>query len=408
MTERGKRRLFKLTALVGGLIIGLFVAEIVLRIAGYSQPEFYRPSTTLGYELIPGMSGWYSKEGRSWVEINNDGFRDMPHAVEKPGDVFRVAVVGDSYVEALQVNEDERFTRYLRDDLRSCPAVTGKRVEVLSFGVSGYGTAQELLMAREKVWRYQPDLVLLLITTNNDITDNLRAFKRTPIPYFVREGDGLGLDETFREDSSFKARISTFGSLGLWFKNHLRTVQGIGALATAIKYKWRAWRAGQQGPMHLPDQDSAALPVGDVGIDIQIYRPPADERWTEAWETTERIVKLFNIEAREHDARFAVVTGSNGVQVMPQTPGREAYARSLSVPDLLYPDRRIAAFCGANGIGSVTLVEDLALYAEQNNVYLHGFGADIGNGHWNKAGHRAAGEILTRRLCQILSTNESP
>ena len=36
-------------------------------------------------------------------------------------------------------------------------------------GVSGYGTTQELVTLREKVWRYSPDMVLLAVTTNNDV-----------------------------------------------------------------------------------------------------------------------------------------------------------------------------------------------------------------------------------------------
>src|SRR5205814_6625220 len=65
------------------------------------------------------------------------------------------------------------------DLLEECNVFPGKKIEVLNFGVSGYGTAQELLTLREQVWKYSPDIVMLAITTNNDITDNLRALKKT-------------------------------------------------------------------------------------------------------------------------------------------------------------------------------------------------------------------------------------
>ncbi len=39
-------------------------------------------------------------------------------------------------------------------------------------------------------------------------------------------------------------------------------------------------------------------------------------------------------------------------------------------------------------------------YAEQNKVFLHGFGANIGNGHWNQLGHRLAGEWIAQKLCE--------
>ena len=37
--------------------------------------------------------------------------------------------------------------------------------EVLSFGVSGYSTAQELLALRQHVWQFDPDIVLITVDT---------------------------------------------------------------------------------------------------------------------------------------------------------------------------------------------------------------------------------------------------
>ncbi|HEV7700344.1 MAG TPA: hypothetical protein VGO43_08965, partial [Pyrinomonadaceae bacterium] len=104
--SRSRRFAFKLLTLVIGIMLGLVVIEIGLRIVGYSSPEFYEADEALGYRLIPNMSGWYTREGRSFVEINSDGFRDVEHTVAKPDGTYRIAVVGDSYVEALQVERD--------------------------------------------------------------------------------------------------------------------------------------------------------------------------------------------------------------------------------------------------------------------------------------------------------------
>ena len=222
---RGRRLLLKLITLLIGVIFALALLEVGLRIVGYSSPEFYEADETLGYRLIPGMSGWYTREGRSWVDINSEGFRDLEHAVDKPLDVYRIAVVGDSYVEALQVNREEAFTNYMASAAPNCGPLAGKRVEILTFGVSGYGTAQELLTLREKVWKYSPDLVLLVVTTNNDVSDNLRAFKQAPIPYFDIKGGELREDDSFRSDRVFVRRNSTFSRMGTWLLDHLRFAQ---------------------------------------------------------------------------------------------------------------------------------------------------------------------------------------
>src|SRR6185295_16644185 len=199
-----------------------------LRAIGYNFPEFYVTDASRGYALRPGVSGWYRKENDVFVRINSDGLRDLEHTKTKPPDTIRIAVVGDSYAEALQVPLESTFWFLLSKSLNSCSA-NQKHIEVMNFGVSGYGTAQELLTLREHVWEYSPDIVLLAVTTNNDISDNVRELKRVDqIPYCLVLRDGtLVEDQSFQNLKSFKLRQSFIGSLGRWFRDHLRVVQGI-------------------------------------------------------------------------------------------------------------------------------------------------------------------------------------
>jgi hypothetical protein len=41
----------------------------------------------------------------------------------------------------------------------------------------------------------------------------------------------------------------------------------------------------------------------------------------------------------------------------------------------------------------------MQIYADQNKVFLHGFGSDIGNGHWNATGNKVAAELIAQKLC---------
>jgi hypothetical protein len=397
--RRLRKLLFRAIAVTAGLIVGLAIAEAGLRLVGYSSPEFYQADEILGYSLTPNVSGWYRKEGRTFVQINSDGFRDVEHSVEKPPGVYRIAVVGDSYVEALQVEQDEVFSTFVRQTLAGCVPFGDRRPEILNFGVSGYGTAQELLMLREKVWKYEPDMVLLLMTTNNDITDNLREFKRTSIPYFTIKAGGLALDDSFRSERSFAVKYSALGRMGNWFKQHLRIVQGIGEASIKIKYRYRQWR--EKKLETAAAQDETVQPVSDLGIDNQIYIPPTDDNWRTAWNVTEAILLQMNVEASMHDSRLVIVTGSNGVQVLPSIEMRKRFTAMIGAEDLYYPDRRIAEFCRANSITAITLAPQLADHAARNAVFLHGFENNLGYGHWNKTGHRVVGELLGSRLCEM-------
>ncbi|HEX8162546.1 MAG TPA: SGNH/GDSL hydrolase family protein [Pyrinomonadaceae bacterium] len=422
-----KRRAVKLSLILLGVVAGLFVAEIALRVAGYTFPTFYAPDAARGYHLQPGMRGWYRKEGESYVEINSDGLRDREHSKAKPPHTFRVAVLGDSYAEALQVPAEAAFWHVLETGLRACPGLGGREVEVINFGVSGYGTAQELLTLREKVWAYSPDLVLLAFTTNNDVTDNSRALKRTDeIPYFVLRGGRLAPDDSFRDSRAFRLRSSRLSRLGAWIRDSSRVVQAIHQSQYAIKsYLARrraqsdAAAAGAPPPAAdaTPAAKGDAAPVDasdllarsdEIGIDNLIYREPLNEVWQEAWRVTERLIVEMRDEVGARGARFAVVTLSNGIQVHPSAAAREAFMRRAGATDLFYPDKRVAALGAREGFAVFTLAPELQAYAERNRVFLHGFGAGLGNGHWNAEGHRVAGELLTRRLCDSLTGGGAP
>jgi hypothetical protein len=67
---------------------------------------------------------------------------------------------------------------------------------------------------------------------------------------------------------------------------------------------------------------------------------------------------------------------------------------------LFYPDNRIKELCLRERIPVLTLAPELQEFAELNKVSLHGFGSNLGNGHWNVLGHRVAGELIAKKLCE--------
>jgi lysophospholipase L1-like esterase len=322
-------------------------------------------------------------------------------------------VVGDSYPEALSVSLEEAFWSVLGKKLQECDAFPGKQIEVLNFGVSGYGTAQELLTLREQVWKYSPDVVMLTVTTNNDITDNVRALKRTEeIPYFVYQDNRLALDDSFKDSRAFRWRQSAVSRFGRWLRDDSRVVQAITQGHHGFKVLLSAWRAGRAqkaAPPTTPptgNQDGGTAPKPDLvarseelGTDNLVYLEPADAVWNDAWRVTEGLILEMRNEVQIRGAKFVVVTLSNGPQVLPSRGATEEFARRFGIADLFYPDNRIKLFGEREGISVVTLAPELQEFAERNNVFLHGFGSNIGNGHWNITGHRVAGELIAKKIC---------
>jgi hypothetical protein len=411
--SRARKFVAKLLLLLIGFAIGGVIAEIALRAGGYSYPEFYQRDELRGVSLLPGAAGWYRKEGEAYVRINSEGLRDHEHAVAKPDDTFRIAVIGDSYCEAFPVSLDEAFWSVMGRKLEECGAFPDKRIEIINFGVSGYGTASELLTLREKVWKYSPDLVLLAVTTNNDITDNSRALKRTDdYPYFVYQGAQLVLDDSFKNSRSFLFSRSRIGRLGAWLRTHSRLVQAITQGSQGFKILRESWRAkrsqdAQPAPRASsaesgkpPEKSDLFARSTELGADNLIYLEPNNPVWNDAWRVTEGLIVQMRDEVGRARAKFLVVTLSNGAQVIPNAAQREDFKRRLGIVDLLYPDNRIKALGFREGFPVITLAPELQSFADQNRVFLHGFGKNIGNGHWNVAGNRVAGELLAKKICE--------
>ena len=82
---------------------------------------------------------------------------------ERKAGVGRVAVVGDSMIEAMQVAHDRSMAERLAADL----STEGRPTEVYRFAVSGAPLTQYLLMIEREVLAYQPDAVVVLLCHND-------------------------------------------------------------------------------------------------------------------------------------------------------------------------------------------------------------------------------------------------
>ena len=133
-------------------LISLVMCEVGLRAVGISYPIFSQIDDDLGSTLRPHTEGWWKREGEAFVRINSAGLRDREHAMPKPDHVLRIAVLGDSFAEAMQVPMEDTFWAVAEREIRTCTAMVGREPEIINFGVSGYGTAQELIMLRRRVW----------------------------------------------------------------------------------------------------------------------------------------------------------------------------------------------------------------------------------------------------------------
>lgn len=162
----------KCMLLLGGICSALLIVEVLIRLALPQSDRFYTDDPN-SLHLQAGKRGvWYGqhpyqREFAVPVTINSHGFRDRERSLEKPDGAFRVAVIGDSFVEAMQVPFENSFMQILQ---RKLSEHFQRPVEILSFGRSGLGASQKRALAKESL-AYDPDAVLVALnaTDLNDV-----------------------------------------------------------------------------------------------------------------------------------------------------------------------------------------------------------------------------------------------
>ena len=380
---KARSRLIRIAVLnLIGILAGILVAEAALRILGIGDPSFGRVDPVTGWSGYPHATGYWRSEGASFVRYNSAGFHDVERTVEKPAGVHRIAFIGDSFTEALHVPPEANFCSVADREIARC-ASPGERYEILNFGQSGFGTAQELLLMRDRVLKYSPDLVVLAFFTGNDITDNSRALSNDARkPYFVNESGSLVLDDSFRNSTAY-VRTRVAYALVRWsrtfqlVKRWLRSRESREALQSREGRSWNETR-------------------------LEIYQEPTDATWKDAWNVTESLIVQMRDEARASGAEFAVVTLSNSLQVYPDLEERRQRLEQLGIDDPFRPDKRIARLGRDHGFPVLNLAPEMLAYVQSRRVSLHGFpNAFTDAGHWNEEGHRLAGTLIAHWLCAM-------
>lgn len=385
------------SALIGAsLVVALLFGEVMLRALGFSYVNFWLPDDLTGSRLRPKTEGWSRNEGATYVRINSRGLRDREHSLEKPQGVYRIAVLGDSYAEAFQVDLEETFWSLLPDRLSACGYQPGKRIEVINFGVSGYGTGQQLLTLRHRAWGYAPDLVLLAFFPGNDVRNNSRRLESEKVrPFFVLRDGALALDDSFREDARYQ-ESKRLADQRAWLQE-LRLYQLLRRVRAG------QLRFGDNAPIAAAIAAGGNAPpqLAEPGLDENVFREPSNAAWHDAWAVTEKLLVAMQEETRARGAAFLVAVLSSPGAVYPEAGLRKRYAQVLGTSDLFYPERRIARLGEQRGFDVVAIAPEMQRHADATGAYVHGFAnTRLGFGHWNEKGHDLAAMLIARHLCK--------
>jgi len=384
--SRLKRLVFFAIMMAMACGISFVMLELALRI-------YYTDKQSSNWSEFHPLRGWALVPGHYWVKplqrmssfpvtINALGLRDLGRP-PRPG-AKTVVVLGDSFTFAKETRTEKLFTRQLQDLLDS----RFGGVDVLNAGVPGYGTAQQLLFARELRERHHVNgQVYLLVFFTNDILDNLRLSYGNLTPQPIRPGfvvaeDGRPVLQS-RPEKRVDAEDDTLaenpGATGL------RTV----SIAKAVAEEW------------LQSRPSMVKALGRIGVNTQMARMPAilngwyrDEVTPRGTVLTRALLRELQADVTSHGGELLVSMVPSPVQVYPDTyvpllqksfPGDPIIAQFTAEKDR--PERLVRQMCVEAGIPFQDLLTVFRAHNDQSLFIPR-------DGHLSDAGQDLAARSL--------------
>jgi hypothetical protein len=376
----------RLLAIVIGLLLPILLLELSLRLfgpwipGGYDTGPYIMRDERLGHRHVPGYDGWMKAvEFTTRVTISPLGLRDPRTSYEKPPGTYRIVLLGDSFVEGVQVQEQETVARQLETILNQR---SSRKVEVINAGVAAYGTAQELLYYEDEVSRFQPDAVLLFFFPWNDVKNN---------SYHLEIPDGdlkLALKPYFETDRQ--------GTLHLIPGPPPTPQPPVIAALRRDSWLYNVLEGGilaDLGPGFVR-QDIEV--VGGARTPIRgLYSVESDDEWKRAWRLTQELVERLRDRTQEAGAPLVLVHVPgwevDRAQWRERLIGPKGDASEFNADQ---PDRRLRALADDVAVPYVDLLPSMRQATEQAGALLY-YPRD---GHWTAAGHAMAASIVAEAL----------
>lgn len=295
-TLRRRSRMRRLAIGILALSFGTFVALLLLE-AGV---RLFVPVTDVAYQFgdplisprrIPNQTGIYRNAGaiNAHYHFNSQGWNHpRDYAIAKPAGTRRICLVGDSFVEALQVDVDKAmFCQAER--LMNRP---DRPVEWLAFGNSGMGTTQEFEIIRHYVLDYSPDFVVLLFVQNDpwDSSPYITPIEPYVSTYRLDDAGALELMPALPYRPATLRRLSSYSALVRYFvlqKRVLERFSASGPNASGVQM-----RAGAASGTGLREPSAAAM--------------TAEQRQAKTWELIEKTLAAMRDECQSRGAKLMI------------------------------------------------------------------------------------------------------
>lgn len=393
--SRGKKIGFTLITLSFLSIVLFLLAELFLYLFNPQLPAFLRPDPLVGTMHFADYTV-RQRDGCIYAttRFNHEGMNDVDHHIEKPAGVYRIAVIGDSYVEAMQFPLEQAYFRVLERELQEA----GKDVEVLAFGVGGFGTLQEYHLLKEYALKYQPDLVILSFFSYNDVRNNSFELERSlDMPYATVNENGELIFEPFTLRDEY---VQTFESpLRTLVFEHSHLVRFLYRLSNhSVTFRNFLASFGLQTP---------AL-EGQTKQDVidELYWVETKPEWERAWKVTEVLIQKIKAESEAAGADFLLFSLSNEDQLSEEKFSRIREKYPERELDRKLPEKHLSEWSKKENIRYLAALPAMERL-QARGVIVH----PPCHGHWSPEANLLGGKILSRyvlkNILQVPYTREA-
>ncbi len=370
VTKTNVKRHSKLLVFVTSLALSLLVAESMGRMLGLlpvrPSESYVKLTQEVGRLPVPFSRSRFSEPGEFdiWLDFNAMGFRDP--RVDFPEQVTgkRILAVGDSFATAWEVALDQRWTEQMHR-FRSDWAI-------LNVGMRNWGIDQTYLNLVNYPLKQQPDIVLLMFFTGNDVSDNYRSgILKTPwdAPHFLPTADTVNSFNALRKVpwSGYKnpfdepAAFPFPRNINTWLRLNSVVYRGIDLTRQFIQER-------AQDIFSEPSPSNTSEPSRTWGV----FRVGNDApEWQTAWQITEVLLREMKTVSQQRKAQFVIVIAPLSPLIEPDLAVEQVKAKELLNPaqyDLAKPAKRLAEFGKENDIPVLDLAPGLIAFRKADSI----------------------------------------
>jgi hypothetical protein len=292
-------------------------------------------------------------EFRVDVRINSDNLRDVERPVAKPSEVTRIAVLGDSMVEGIQVPLEETFAKRLEGLLL---LETGRKHDVINAGISSNSATAEYLLLKHKIVKYRPDVVILAFFPADVSDDDKYRID------FIFDSSGVPVTRAPRAESVSR---SIFWPL--------------------VAYS-RVLRFFVENVMTLEESQASDLAVS-------VMRTDYTARELQAWNLTKTAIRATRDLAVSHGARFVLLALPYPIQVSPEEGGVSASRMPPALGSSTQPQQVLWQFARDEGIVYLDVLPTLRESRTARLYFAH-------DQHLTSWGHQVIAKALASFLLE--------